>query len=578
MKLDAAWTSLALLAVMTGAGCGDDGSAEGTTGTSAETPDSDSVSPTTESGESSASGDGDGDGDPATGDGDGEASTGDGDGEASTGDGDGDEDSGGVKFDVDEDIDAGGTGMGPSCEVVEGELDAIPPCEEGAPADSFEPEVQWEWFGEGLHVNAITTPLVANLTDDNEDGSIDLCDTPDIVVMTHDGLNNAPERLWVLDGATGSVHWDLDLGLSFSQVPALGDVDGDGELEIVAVTAANELVIVSHEGLVELQQPVAQASSFRPALGLADFDNDGEVEIFMGNRILDAQGNQVMWASNEPLNFYHASAAADLDGDGDLELIVGRSAFHHDGSVYYQANQISASHAQVGDLDEDGEPEVLLSGANGLSLIEHDGSVTFVHQTPGGDPPVNNNWRRPAAIHDFTADGTAEFSVSSANNYNVIEGDFSLIWAAPVADLTGAAGGTAFDFLGDGSAEAIYGDEDSLFVFDEGGQVVLQVPRLSRTTTEYPVVADVDNDGSAELVVVSESDLPGNSATVQVIRDAQDRWVPARRIWNQHTYHVTNVREDGVVPQNELPHWDYLNTFRTQAQAEDGVCLPEPVG
>ena len=204
--------------------------------------------------------------------------------------------------------------------------------------------------------------------------------------------------------------------------------------------------------------------------------------------------------------------------------------------------------------------------------------MTFVHQTPGGDPPVNNNWRRPAAIHDFTANGTAEFAVSSANNYNVIEGDFSLIWAAPVADLTGAAGGTAFDFLGDGSAEAIYGDESSLFVFDAQGQVELQVPRLSRTTTEYPVVVDVDNDGSAELVVVSESDLPGNSATVQVIRDAQDRWVPARRIWNQHTYHVTNVREDGVVPQNELPHWDYLNTFRTQAQAEDGVCLPEPVG
>src|SRR5690606_35898771 len=282
--------------------------------------------------------------------------------------------------------------------------------------------------------------------------------------------------------------------------------------------------------------------------------------------------------ASEPLNFYHASAAADLDGDGDLELIVGRSAFHHDGSVYYQHLDIDASHAQIADLDDDGLPEILLSGASGLSLLEHDGTKVLVHQTPGGDPPANNNWRRPAAIHDFTGDGLAEFSVSSANHYGVFRGDFSIVWQAPVADLTGVAGGTAFDFLGDGSAEAIYADETSLFVFDEDGQVVLQWPRASRTTTEYPVVADVDNDGSAEIVVVSESDQDGNSPTVQVIRDARDRWVPARRIWNQHTYHVTNVREDATIPAEELPHWEYLNTFRTQAQFDGSVCLPEPVG
>jgi hypothetical protein len=108
----------------------------------------------------------------------------------------------------------------------------------------------------------------------------------------------------------------------------------------------------------------------------------------------------------------------------------------------------------------------------------------------------------------------------------------------------------------------------------------MEVPRASFTSVEYPTVADVDNDGSAEVVVVSndywnEGEEP---TTVQVIRDAEDRWVPARRIWNQHTYHVTNVREDGTIPQFEQPSWELLNTYRTQAQIENGICKPEPEG
>jgi hypothetical protein len=60
-----------------------------------------------------------------------------------------------------------------------------------------------------------------------------------------------------------------------------------------------------------------------------------------------------------------------------------------------------------------------------------------------------------------------------------------------------------------------------------------------------------------------------------VIRDQQDRWIQARRIWNQHTYHVTNVREDGTIPRHEPASWERLDTFRTNAQINgSGVCQP----
>jgi hypothetical protein len=63
-----------------------------------------------------------------------------------------------------------------------------------------------------------------------------------------------------------------------------------------------------------------------------------------------------------------------------------------------------------------------------------------------------------------------------------------------------------------------------------------------------------------------------------VLGDAQDRWIPARRVWNQYSYHVTNVREDGTIPSAMKKSWQLLNTFRTNSQIDpNGVdCDPEP--
>jgi hypothetical protein len=152
--------------------------------------------------------------------------------------------------------------------------------------------------------------------------------------------------------------------------------------------------------------------------------------------------------------------------------------------------------------------------------------------------------------------------------------DLSPIWTANVIDNSGYAAGTAFDFLGDASAEAMYADETTLFIYDENGDPLLTSPRESWTQWEYPVVADVDNDGSAEIVVGSNGN--GQAPAIQVIRDVEDRWIQARRIWNEHTYHVTNVREDSTIPQFEPKHWLTLNTYRTQAQIAAGGDVCEP--
>ncbi|MEQ9318308.1 MAG: hypothetical protein RIF41_04080, partial [Polyangiaceae bacterium] len=75
----------------------------------------------------------------------------------------------------------GGQGaMGPTCKVPPDADDAvIGTCEDIAPADSFDPAVQWEWTApppsdpSALIIGSFVTPLVGNFTDDNGDGDID---------------------------------------------------------------------------------------------------------------------------------------------------------------------------------------------------------------------------------------------------------------------------------------------------------------------------------------------------------------------------------------------------------------------
>ena len=243
---------------------------------------------------------------------------------------------------------------------------------------------------------------------------------------------------------------------------------------------------------------------------------------------------------------YSATAAADLDEDGDLEVVLGRSAFHHDGSMYFKNLEIEVGYPQIADLDGDGLPEVLVATAQGFSILEHDGTIKpgYKDLRPTGDGAGEYVWRRPATVHDFDGDGEAEFAQSSSAHYSVFEPEpLAVVWSAAVLDGSGIAAGTAFDFLGDGIAEAMYADETTFFAFDGAGQPLMTAPRFSGTMIEYPTVADVDADGAAEVVVVSYKTTEPTSGypCVQVLRDAEERWISARRIWNQHTYHVTNT-------------------------------------
>ena len=153
-------------------------------------------------------------------------------------------------------------------------------------------------------------------------------------------------------------------------------------------------------------------------------------------------------------------------------------------------------------------------------------------------------------------------------------------------------GSSVFDFNGDGAAEVVYNDECQFRVYEGlNGTVLFAEPSESRTRTENPVVADVDNDGNAEIVFAasnesgfcSENQDSLYNTGIEVWGDASDLWVSARRIWNQHAYHVTNIYEGGVVPVREPESWlawngRLYNTYRSQPRQPFGIAPDLVVG
>ncbi len=108
--------------------------------------------------------------------------------------------------------------------------------------------VEWtlpRWSNYGEYSQVVMAPLVAQLTDDNGDGSIDRHDIPDIVLVADDeGVHTHKKgilRILPGDGSSpGSAVQRVDLDdaqiypYRYSNL-AIGDIDGDGQPEIVAV-------------------------------------------------------------------------------------------------------------------------------------------------------------------------------------------------------------------------------------------------------------------------------------------------------------------------------------------------------
>jgi hypothetical protein len=468
----------------------------------------------------------------------------------------------------------------------------------------------------------VTPPIVGQLTDDNGDGLIDENDIPDIIA-TFDDNGGADDKFGIIrridgDGSSSELlinSWmdgEDKWGPYRYGTAALGDIDNDGETEIVVVLAGPPAIpsegpppdgpgtappppedhpigppppptpgavpdiscypaAFSTDGTLEWIYEDSFIDCGGHAIALADLDADGNVEVILGKVIVNGEDGTLVGEGYKGDASYGGAyfevgqipAIGDLDGDGDQEVLAGNTIYDHNGvEVCSLMEPTKDGFTAIADLDMDGDGEIVMVWDHKITIINE-----LCHETAEW-PMIGVGTGGPPTIADFDGDGEPEIGVASALDYCVYEPTGHLLWAFGTTDESShATGSTVFDFEGDGRPEVVYGDEVSLWVLDgRTGAVRLEdSTHSSRTLHEYPVVVDVDGDGYPEIVIPNgggHSDDPTTGLYV-LGSDEPRGWLGGRQIWNQHAYNIVNINDDLTVPASPEPNWPLHNNFRS---------------
>lgn len=457
------------------------------------------------------------------------------------------------------------------------------------PAGTIGIQLKWSYYGKGGISNNI--PVIIDLDGDG---------IPEIISSD---VTSSQLDLYAIHGDTGTAYFKIpyyNRSVHFGTALAAADIDLDGYPEIIAIgnepgfsigQTGKKLMTFDHTGQLKwVSEPLPDKyqTSAGPAydgymgsasITIADIDQDGTPEILVGivdpgrgrigYQVWDYQGNKLDYVYTSGGGAYEPSSrveVVDLDLDGVPEIVMGSAAWTHDGQLLWShpgsdfASDRLNTFPLIANLDDDPYPEMVrVYSWNSGTLVawNHDGSTLWTATYPG-----YYGRHGMISIADVDNDGKAEILLPPTGGddsmMRVLNGnDGTLKWAMP-APGDGVWGATVMDMDNDGFNEVVFLDHGRTFHVWDGrdGTVKLEVPsgeNARSAQASLPIFADIDGDGHAELVTIGGYALYPD--LIRVYESPNDDWPPMRAIWNQNSYHVTNINDDGTVPQFERPFW-----------------------
>jgi Tol biopolymer transport system component len=389
------------------------------------------------------------------------------------------------------------------------------------------------------------TPRSLVIADMNRDGNLDL------VVANFNGASVSV----LLGNGDGTFDPKTDFATGNSPAVAVGDVDGDGALDVVTANfGTNDVSVLLGDGAGGLGPKTDFPTAEEPGPGnlpqdiaIGDVNGDGRLDIVVatnnGMSIFPGNGDGTLGASTLFGTNLSGQAVAigDLDRDGKLDVVVasqvplGAAVFLNTTlrpsivvgppSPSPPATGSFPQAVAVGDVNRDGRPDLAVANflAGSLTVYPGNGNGTFQTGptiTLFAPNPLTTN-PTCLAIADVDRDGNPDLVTagSDPSNLFVVPGNGNATFQAPIATSTPAEASCVAlaDVNGDGildavvtiqgamgTVEVLLGNGDGTF---SGDPPTLNVAR----SPVFVATGDLNNDGVVDLVVAQMT--PGTPPT-----------------------------------------------------------------
>lgn len=324
--------------------------------------------------------------------------------------------------------------------------------------------------------------------------------------------------------------------------PVIADLDMDGMMEIIVGSGVLEgdyfVYVFHHDGSIMDGWPIKVNGSLYGSPAIGDIDNDGDLEIAIADR------NDAVYAWHHdgtnvdgwPILIGSCSSSPtlyDLDGDGDLEIILGTTEYpdrdtatvhiwHHDGTTYdgwpqmlteYEFSVIDYSSAAVGDIDNDGDAEIINGIRTYTSGVDINGYVYVWHS----DGTIMDGWPLPTEKYGDIHSGPALADIDDDEDLEIILGTYSgkiLVlhhdgtyvdgWPKDLSSLLREQ--SVADIDQDGTIEIVSGTvaQGAVGAWKPNGTILDGWPQYTDGKIyDSPALVDIWDDGRLEILICS---------------------------------------------------------------------------
>ncbi len=260
------------------------------------------------------------------------------------------------------------------------------------------------------------------------------------------GGGTLPSKVFFNSGTSGFTNSGQLIGNTISMDVALGDLDGDGDLDaFIANTGPsgsepNAVWFNDGSGGFTLNQSLGAAGS--TCVDLGDLDGDGDLDAFVGNvnassdiLLNDGTGTFTITPQTVMCSSPYGIALGDIDGDGDLDVFVANF-----GQMTYDSNQVffndgtgtftdsgqalgtgQSFSVDLGDLDGDGDLDVFVAnlslGSPPCRTYFNNGTGVFTSGQNLGTEPL---FYSGCSLGDMDGDGNLDAIVSAVSSNGLI--------------------------------------------------------------------------------------------------------------------------------------------------------------